>query len=62
MGWIEKFLNKPEIKEELGIPAALNFVSCNMEVNRQFLVVSFSSRLATYCAFSQSQFVVLILH
>ncbi|KAL7003942.1 hypothetical protein EMMF5_006507 [Cystobasidiomycetes sp. EMM_F5] len=38
MGWIEKYLSRPEIKEELGVHSEADFSSCNMEVNRAFLM------------------------
>jgi len=38
MSWIEKYLNKPEVKEELGVAKELDFTSCNMDVNRAFLM------------------------
>jgi len=44
LGHIETYLNKPEIKEALGAPKELNFASCNMEVNRQFLMTGDSQR------------------
>ena len=33
---IEAFMNKPEIKKELGVPAKVDFQSCNMQVNQLF--------------------------
>ena len=35
MGWIETYLNKPEIRAELGVGEG-TFASCNMEVNKAF--------------------------
>jgi len=35
---IEAFMNKPEIKKELGVPAKVDFQSCNMQVNQAFLL------------------------
>lgn len=37
MGWIETYLNRPEIKKELGAPADIEFKSCNMDINKNFL-------------------------
>ena len=31
LGWIESWLNRPEVKEELGAPKELAFKSCNMD-------------------------------
>lgn len=31
MGWIEQYLNQPEIQAELGMRDGLEFKSCNME-------------------------------
>lgn len=36
MEWIETYLNKPEIKAELGAPADRTFESCNMKINQAF--------------------------
>ena len=38
MGWMETFLNHPEIKAQLGAPADINFQSCNTEMNQKFLL------------------------
>jgi len=38
MGWIETYLNRPEIKKELGVPSSLTFASCNMKINQDFLL------------------------
>ncbi|KAI9636529.1 Alpha/Beta hydrolase protein [Dioszegia hungarica] len=38
MGWMETYLNKPEVKKELGAPADINFESCNMKINQNFLL------------------------
>lgn len=35
---METYLNKPEVKEQLGVHPEANFASCNMEVNRAFLM------------------------
>lgn len=36
MGWIETYLNKPEIKQALGVSQERDFESCNMAINRAF--------------------------
>jgi len=36
MQWIEAFMNRPEVKKELGAPDKLKFESCNMQVNQAF--------------------------
>ncbi|KAM0747546.1 peptidase S10 serine carboxypeptidase [Meredithblackwellia eburnea MCA 4105] len=36
MQWIETYLNKPEIKKELGASADRTFESCNMQINQAF--------------------------
>lgn len=33
MGWIENYLNNPEVKAELGAPKDLKFESCNMQIS-----------------------------
>lgn len=38
MSWIDAYLNRPEVKKALGVPKALTFESCNMEVNRAFML------------------------
>lgn len=38
MDWIETLMNKPEIKKQLGVPASIDFQSCNMELNQQFMM------------------------
>lgn len=53
LGWIETYLNKPEVKEQLGAPKELNFASCNMEVNRNFLMVSVRGRASTRESFCE---------
>ncbi len=35
---IEKFMNKQEIRSELGIPDQVQFTTCNMQVNQAFLL------------------------
>lgn len=40
-------MNLPEVKEELGAPKEMTFQSCNMDINRGFLMVSFVSSLQT---------------
>ncbi|KAI5475030.1 threonyl-trna synthetase [Pseudohyphozyma bogoriensis] len=37
MQWIETYLNKPEIKAELGAPKERTFESCNMQINQAFM-------------------------
>ena len=39
MGWIETYLNKPEIKKQLGAPSDRTFESCNMQINQAFMCV-----------------------
>ena len=34
--WIETLMNLPEVKKALGVNPALDFQSCNMEVNQAF--------------------------
>ncbi|KAI0688091.1 Alpha/Beta hydrolase protein [Cytidiella melzeri] len=36
MGWIDVWMNNAENKKVLGVPANLQFDSCNMEVNQAF--------------------------
>lgn len=36
MGWIETWMNDPQVKVALGVDPTLNFASCNMEVNQAF--------------------------
>lgn len=36
MGWIETYMNRPDVKKQLGAPASLEFKSCNMDINRDF--------------------------
>ncbi|WWC64204.1 uncharacterized protein I303_106812 [Kwoniella dejecticola CBS 10117] len=38
MGWMETYLNKPEIKAQLGAPESITFQSCNMQINQNFLL------------------------
>nr|ODN88617.1 cathepsin A (carboxypeptidase C) [Cryptococcus depauperatus CBS 7841] len=38
MGWMETYLNKPEVKRELGAPSSITFKSCNMQINQNFLL------------------------
>lgn len=35
---IEKYLNQPDIKKQLGVPSKVDFTSCNMQVNQAFLL------------------------
>ncbi|GHJ88906.1 hypothetical protein NliqN6_5308 [Naganishia liquefaciens] len=37
MGWIEEYMNTPEVRKSLGAPADAKFASCNMQINQQFL-------------------------
>lgn len=34
MGWVETYLNQPDVKRQLGIAPSLDFQSCNMQVNQ----------------------------
>ncbi|MBW0479329.1 hypothetical protein O181_019044 [Austropuccinia psidii MF-1] len=36
MNWIENYLNREEIRQELGVPSGIQFESCNYDVNRAF--------------------------
>ncbi|KAG1731604.1 Alpha/Beta hydrolase protein [Suillus paluster] len=38
MGWIETYLNDPEVKAALGVNPQRNFESCNMAVNQAFML------------------------
>ncbi|OCF31325.1 cathepsin A (carboxypeptidase C) [Kwoniella heveanensis BCC8398] len=38
MGWMETYLNKPEVKAQLGAPDNVQFQSCNMQINQNFLL------------------------
>lgn len=38
MGDIETLMNRAEIKQQLGVPASVEFQSCNMEINQQFML------------------------
>lgn len=38
MGWMETYMNKPEVKKQLGAPADITFQSCNMGINQAFLL------------------------
>jgi len=38
MGWMESYMNKPEVKKQLGAPADITFQSCNMQINQAFLL------------------------
>jgi hypothetical protein len=38
MGWIETYLNDPEIKAALGVNPQRKFESCNMAVNQAFML------------------------
>lgn len=38
MGYIETLMNKPAIKKQLGVPSSVEFQSCNMELNQQFMM------------------------
>ncbi|KAL8284039.1 hypothetical protein RQP46_005152 [Phenoliferia psychrophenolica] len=37
MTWIETYLNKPEVKKQLGAPTDRTFESCNMQINQAFM-------------------------
>jgi len=36
MNWIENYLNRDDIRSELGVPSDMKFESCNNDVNRAF--------------------------
>ncbi|ORX38931.1 Alpha/Beta hydrolase protein [Kockovaella imperatae] len=36
--WVETYLNQPAVKENLGVPAEINFESCNNQINQKFLL------------------------
>lgn len=36
MQWIETYLNKPEVKKQLGASPERTFESCNMQINQAF--------------------------
>ncbi|WFC97655.1 carboxypeptidase C [Malassezia yamatoensis] len=38
MNWIETLMNKPSIKKQLGVPKSVEFQSCNMQLNQQFMM------------------------
>lgn len=38
MGWIDNWMNTPANKEGLGVDPARKFESCNMEVNKDFML------------------------
>ncbi|WFD46690.1 carboxypeptidase C [Malassezia furfur] len=38
MNWIETLMNKPDIKKQLGVPSSVEFQSCNMQLNQQFMM------------------------
>lgn len=44
MGWIETLMNRPDIKRDLGVPNSIDFQSCNMMVNQQFMFQGDSMR------------------
>ncbi|KAG1901496.1 uncharacterized protein F5891DRAFT_892976, partial [Suillus fuscotomentosus] len=44
MGWIETFMNDPEVKATLGMNPQRKFESCNMAVNQAFMLQSDSMR------------------
>jgi hypothetical protein len=35
---MESYMNKPEVKKQLGAPADITFQSCNMQINQAFLL------------------------
>lgn len=37
MGWIETYLNQPDVKAALGVNPQRKFESCNMAINQAFL-------------------------
>ncbi|KAG1865579.1 Alpha/Beta hydrolase protein [Suillus tomentosus] len=44
MGWIETFMNDPEVKAALGVNPQRKFESCNMAVNQAFMLQGDSMR------------------
>lgn len=38
MGWVETYLNQPDIKAALGVNPQRKFESCNMAINQAFLL------------------------
>ena len=36
MGWIDTYLNQPDVKAELGVSPEREFATCNMAVNQAF--------------------------
>lgn len=36
MGWIETYMNDPEVRRQLGAAKDVTFASCNMQVNQAF--------------------------
>lgn len=38
MGWIETWMNDPEVKAEVGADSSIKFASCNLQVNQAFLL------------------------
>ena len=38
MNWIETLMNKPDIKKQFGVPSSVEFQSCNMQLNQQFMM------------------------
>ncbi|KAF8126125.1 Alpha/Beta hydrolase protein [Boletus edulis] len=38
MGWIETYLNQPDVKAALGVNPQRNFESCNMAINQAFML------------------------
>lgn len=38
IGWIEHYMNRDDVKAQLGVPRSLTYQSCNMEVNQRFLL------------------------
>lgn len=37
MGWIETYMNEKSVKKQLGAPNDVQFKSCNMDINKNFL-------------------------
>ncbi|KAG8700409.1 hypothetical protein FRC09_005970 [Ceratobasidium sp. 395] len=37
MSWISTYLNKPQVKAQLGIPPENNFTSCNFDIHEKFV-------------------------
>lgn len=38
MGWIEKYMNNPKVKEAIGVAPQRQFAACNSGVNQGFVM------------------------